>query len=185
MKFYSLKLCGLKRQLPIVKIGPKLSIASFNLLGDTILAQKTAKALVRKIKDLDFDIMVGPEVKVLPLVYQMAMLLGHKRYVIARKKIMGYMVNPVKLEAGRSLVLTGFAAQSLKGKRALIVDDVISTGRTIDTMKQLLLKVGCQPIAIAVALKQGELKEKIDLPLIYLGKLPLISPSSRCIFNST
>jgi len=98
---------------------------------------------------------------------------------------MGYMVNPVKLEAGRSLVLTGFAAQSLKGKRALIVDDVISTGRTIDTMKQLLLKVGCQPIAIAVALKQGELKEKIDLPLIYLGKLPLISPSSRCIFNST
>ena len=179
IKFYDIKLCGLERQLPIVKIGPKLSIASFNLLGDTILAQKTAKALIRKIKDLNFDIMVGPEVKVVPLIYQMAMLLGHQRYVIARKKIMGYMIKPIKLDGSRSLVLSSLDVEFLKGKKALIVDDVISTGKTINTMKQLLLKVDCQPIAVAVALKQGEIKEEFDLPLIYLGKLPLISPSSR------
>ena len=177
MKFYDIKLCGLERQLPIVKIGPKLSIASFNLLGDTILAQKTAKALAEKIKDLDFDIMVGPEVKVVPLIYQMAILLGHQRYVIARKKIMGYMIEPVKLDGSRSLVLSSLDVEFLKGKKALIVDDVISTGKTINTMKQLLFKVDCRPTAVAVVLKQGELKEKIELPLIYLDKLPLINLS--------
>lgn len=170
-----MRLCGLKRELPIVKLGPKLSIASFNLLGDTQMVEKVSQKLLDKMKKFDFDFLVGPEVKVVPLIYQMSQYLDHRRYIIARKKIMGYMTKPERMEGKKTLVLNGPDARRLKGKKVVLVDDVISTGRTIGVMRQLLEKVNCQVVAVAVVLKQGGLEEKINLPFIYLGTLPLFT----------
>lgn len=177
MKYYSLKVCGFTRQLPIVKIGPKYSVASFSLLGDVDLVEVIAEELVERIKYLSFDFLVGPEIKVLPLIYQMCQLLGHKNYIITRQKILGYMTNPIKSDGRNPLVLNGTDAQILANKKVILIDDVISTGRTIKEMESLMLKVKAEVTANACVLKQGELLVKLDKPFFYLQTIPLFTPA--------
>ena len=173
MDYYTLKICGFVRQLPIVKIGPKYSIASFSLLGDVDLVETLAAELVERIKYLDFDFLLGPEIKVLPLVYQMSNLLGHKNYIITRQKILGYMTRPVKSDGRQPLVLNGSDAQLLENKKVVLVNDVITTGGTIREMESLMNKMKAKVIAIACVLKQGELQVKINKPLFYLQTIPM------------
>lgn len=175
MKYYTLKICGFVRQLPIVKIGPRYSIASFSLLGDIDLVEVIARELVERIKYLDFDFLVGPEIKVLPLIYQMSVSLGQKNYIIARKKILGYMTNPIKSDGQKPLVLNGPDAKLLQKKKVVLVCDVVATGKTIKEIINLLGKTSSQIVAIACVLKQGELQVKIDKPLFYLQTLPLFN----------
>jgi adenine phosphoribosyltransferase len=174
MNSYLLEICGLSRQLPIVKIGPKMSIASFNLLGDTELVEKIASQMIEEIKKFDFDYIVGPEVKVVPLIYQISHQLKIPRYIIARKKIMGYMKNPVLSKIKTDFVLDGLDANLVKNKKVIIIDDVVSTGRTINGLLELLKSIKCQVVGIAVVLKQGETKVNINIPTLYLGRLPLM-----------
>lgn len=173
MDFYDLELCGLERKLPIVPLGPKLSIASFNLLGDGELVSAASRGLARKLKNSTFDYLVGPEVKVVPLLHQLSQLLGKKRYVICRKQIHGYMVEPTSTGRKPSLVLDGPDAKLLKGRKVVVVDDVVSTGRTLKIVDQLMQDAGAQTVARATVLVQGEryLEEFEDL--IFLGRLPL------------
>ncbi len=173
MDFYTLKLCGLTRKLPIVALGPNIKIASFNLLGDAELVEATAYNLQQKVKDLDFDIIAGPEVKVVPLLHSLAKKLGHKRYIVCRKKIHGYMTNPQTLEKKPTLVLNGPDANLIKGKRVLVVDDVVSTGRTLKVMDELIEQSGGEVVANAVVLKQGTKKINGIANPIFLGKLPV------------
>ena len=128
MDYYTLRLFGFVRKLPIVKIGPKVSVASFSLLGDVDLVDVLANELVERIKYLDFDYLVATETKTLPLVYQMSHLLGSKNYVVVRTRVEGYMVRPVKSDGVKPLVLNGNDAQILKDKSIVVVGDVISTG---------------------------------------------------------
>jgi len=174
MNYYQLDLLGIKRELPIVPISPKLKIASFNLLGDVELVNKSAKEIAKKIKGLKFDVLVGPEVKVVPLIHQLATIIKSKNYIICRKNIMGYMVKPVQSEGKNKLVLDGRDAQLLKGKRVVIVDDVVSSGRTTREIITLLKKLDAQVVCVISIFKQGD-EEIPDLPnFIYLAKLPLI-----------
>lgn len=173
MDYYVLKLCGLTRRLPIVALGPKLKIASFNLLGDGELVETVATELVKKIKKFDFDYLVGPEVKVVPLLQVLAKRLVKPRYVILRKNIMGYMVSPISNKSKPTLVLNGPDAEILKGEKVVIVDDVISTGRTIKVVRELMRAVGAEVVAVAAVLRQGEEVEEFDIPFVSLGKLPL------------
>ena len=173
MEYYRLSLCGLERELPIVSLGPHLKIASFNLLGDGELVEKIADELAKRVKNLDFDYLVGPEVKVVPLVQTLAQKLGKSHYVILRKNIMGYMVKPVSNKSQPTLVLNGPDADLLAGKKVFIIDDVVSTGRTIKVVEELMKTVGAQVVGAAAVLKQGEEHEKIDTPFFYLGELPL------------
>ena len=176
MNYYTLKICGFVRKLPIIKIGPKYSIASFSLLGDIDLVEVIAQELAERIKYLDFDFLIGPEIKVLPLIYQMSHLLGHKNYVVSRKKILGYMTKPIKSDGRKPLVLNGPDAQLLEGKKVVLVNDVVSTGRTVKEMESLMTKIGVKVSAIACVLKQGELQVKINKPFFYLQTLPLFTP---------
>jgi adenine phosphoribosyltransferase len=175
MNYYTLRICGFIRQLPIIKIGPRYSIASFSLLGDIELVEVIARELVERIKYLDFDFLVGPEIKVLPLVYQMSNLLGHKNYIIARQKILGYMISPIKSDGRKPLVLNGKDAKVLHHKKVVLVGDVVSTGKTTKEMENLMAKVEAQILAVACVLKQGELQVRIDKPLFYLQTLPLFN----------
>ncbi len=173
MNYYQLKLCGLKRKLPIVPLGPKLKIASFNLLGDTQMVQAIAQKMAQKLKRTDFDVLVGPEVKVVPLIQELSRLLKHKRYVILRKSIKGYMIKPISTDSKPSLVLNGPDFEYLKGKKAVIVDDVISTGRTMEVVCKLLNTAQSKTVAIFTALKQGDREFSFTSPFYFFGQLPL------------
>lgn len=173
MSYYTLKLCGLTRKLPIVSLGPKLKIASFNLLGDGELVEKVAEGLEKETKKFDFDYLVGPEVKVVPLLQVLAKRLNKSRYVILRKNIMGYMVNPISNKSKPTLVLNGPDAELLKGKKVLVVDDVVSTGRTIRVVRDLMKMIKAEVVGAVAVLKQGEKQEDLEIPFSFLGKLPL------------
>lgn len=173
MEYYTLRLCGLTRKLPIVSLGPKLKIASFNLLGDGELVEKVAEKMVKEIKKFNFNYLVGPEVKVVPLLQVLSEKIGKPRYVILRKNIMGYMVKPISNKSKPTLVLNGPDAEILRGKKVVIVDDVVSTGRTIRVVEELMKIVGAEAVGAMAVLNQGEKQEEIDIPFSYLGSLPL------------
>lgn len=174
MEYYTLNILGLERKLPLVSISPRIKIASFNLLGDGELVEKIAGELAEKLKNTEFDFLVGPEVKVVPLIQSLAVKLGKPRYVILRKNIMGYMVSPVLGKARPSLVLNGSDAQLLRGKKVVIIDDVVSTGRTVKTLYELMEEVDAKVVCTLAVLKQGDEPLNEDVKdLVFLATLPL------------
>lgn len=169
MGYYQLKIGKLRRSLPVVPVGKGLKIASFNLLGDRVLVEYLASRLAKKLDGVDFDFLVGPEVKVVPLLQEMSRILSKDRYIVCRKKRHGYMVSPL----GKFLVIDGVDAQLIAGKKVVVVDDVVSSGRTMRLVGELLDKLGSRLVAKVTVFKQGEPKDGFLKDLIYLGKLPI------------
>ena len=163
MKYYSLTISGIKRELPIVSLSPKVKIASFNLLGDTQIVENIAQELLEKIKIFEFDYLVGPEVKVVPLLHELSRLLKKEKYIICRKQIHGYMVNPIISRVKPGLVLDGNDASLLNGKKVVVVDDVVSSGRTMKVLDNLM------------KLAQATIEAQELNNLIHLGELPLFT----------
>ena len=175
MQYYPLDFYGLKRELPIVSLGPKVKIASVNLLGDRELVNKAADKLFDRIKNIEFDYLVGPEVTVLPLIHELSNIVGHSKYVICRKGIKGYMVNPIKSNSHPNLVLNGVDAKMIAKKKVIIVDDVVTSGKTIKTLEELLSKVDSKIVASVSIFKQGDGPiEEID-NFIFLQKIPIFN----------
>lgn len=179
MDYYELKLCGLKRQLPLIFVGKKTRLASFSLLGDAQLTEIVAKAFEKKFKKMDFEAFVGPEVKVVPLIFELARRFKQEKFVVCRKSVKPYMVSPVILKPLayfpkhiRQLVIDGEDAKYLKDKKVIIVDDVISTGVTMRMMGHLMAKVGAKVVLYTAILRQGEQFDKFE-NLITLGNLPI------------
>lgn len=179
MEYYTLELCGLSRQLPLVFVGKNTKLASFSLLGDTQLINKVADEFEKNLKKIEFDYLVGPEVKVVPLIYELSRRFKQKKFIICRKSVKPYMVSPVILKPlphfpkhVRQLVLDGNDAQMLRGKKVIIIDDVISTGVTMRMMSKLMEKVGAKIVLCAAVLKQGEQFDKFE-NLLTLAELPI------------
>lgn len=184
MDYYTLKICGLTRKLPLIYVGRTTRIASFSILGDVELTDKLADAIAKKLKKIDFDVLIGPEVKVLPLIHGVAKRLGQRRFVICRKSLKPYMISPIKLDPLdyfpkhiKPLVIDGADADFIKGKRLIVIDDVISTGVTMRMITKLAEKLNAKILAYIVALKQGEQFDKFE-NLIYLSKLPIFKNAS-------
>lgn len=175
MDYFTLKICGLERELPVVAINPKIKIASFNLLGDGELVEKIAEELKQQLTKYDFDFLVGPEVKVVPLIQSLAIKLGKPRFVILRKNIMGYMTGPLYLKKENKLVVNGPDANLLTNKKVFIIDDVVSSGQTIQSVIETVKLAKAEVVGAAAVLKQGEEPVLIDCPFIYLQKLPLFT----------
>ena len=151
MDTYSIELYGLKRTLPLVHIGRATKLANFTLLGDIELVDALADAFTAKFNKYTFDYLVAVEVKVVPLVHGIAKRLGHKRFVVCLKRVKPYMVHPTIMRPPASypkhvlpLVINGNDAAFLKGKRVIVMDDVVSTGMTMRLMHALMEKVGAQ-----------------------------------------
>lgn len=175
MEYYNLNFFGLKRKLPLVSLAPKIKIASISLLGDAELTEKAAEKLAEKLNKYQFDYLVGPEVKVVPLLYALSQKLGQRRYVVCRKSIKGYMTSPqvLKIPKGSKfnmLVLDGPDAELLKGKKVAIIDDVVSSGATIVNLEKLLNQVGAKIEVTAAIFKQ---REQYQGNLLYLMTLPV------------
>lgn len=185
MEYFTLNIVGLTRKLPIVAISRNTHLASFNILGDVELVDRLADELTKRLKDFEFDYLVAPEVKVVPLVHGISKRLGKPRYVICRKSAKGYMVSPTIIKPlpyfpkhARPLVLDGPDRELLSGKRVTIVDDVVSTGITMRMMGKLMDIAGAKVVARAVVLKQGDTQfDSID-DLIYLGEIPIFKNTS-------
>lgn len=174
--YYELELAGLKRKLKKIRISEDLTIASFVMLGDTELVEKTAKELYRKIPE-DVEFLVCPEAKGIPLTHVIANKLG-LNYVIIRKSVKGYMEDPliekvqsITTREPQIIVLDGLDVKKLKGKKVCIIDDVVSTGESLKAVERLLSKAGCTVRAKAAVLLEDAGYQEDDL--IYLGKLPV------------
>ena len=173
MDYYEIEYKGISRKLPIIAISPKIKVASVNLLGDTELVEAVSEILQGKIQDINFDTLVGPEVKVVPLLHDLSKRLGKKRYVICRKQIHGYMVKPVFTRLKPSLVLDGQDARYLKDKKVIVVDDVVSSGRTMRMVEDLMNMVGAQVVAHLAVFKQGDIQDTIFKDLVVMDDLPI------------
>ena len=178
-KTYPVDIAGVHRELTIFEIKPGLSIAILNILGDTELVQASARALAEKIASLEYDVIVSAEAKSIPLAHELSAVTG-KPYVILRKSFKPYMGDALQVEtlsittgAPQTLYLDAKDRAMMKGKKVLIVDDVISTGSTLQGMRMLIEKAGSQVVAEAAILTEGERARWSDI--IALGHLPLFT----------
>lgn len=176
MNYYTLKIAGLERQLPIIDISDNLSIASFVILGDFELIEAVAPILAEKLPD--FDLLVTAEAKGIPLVHEICRVLSKKEYIVARKSIKAYMDKPlidsvesITTKEKQLLSLDGGDAQKIKGKKIVLIDDVISTGESIDALERLVKLGGGNVVAKATILAEGNACKRDDI--IYMDKLPL------------
>lgn len=174
-EFYELKIAGLTRQLKKFPVSDTLDIAAFILFGDVELTEACAKALLEKVPE--FDYIVTPEAKSIPLAYEMSRLSG-KKYIVARKGIKVYMDRPecvddssLTTQSSQNLYLGHEDGDLLAGKRTLIVDDVISTGGSLLALKELLAKFDANVVASCAPLAEGDAGNRNDI--IFLEKLPL------------
>ena len=182
--FYRLKVAGIERDLPLCPIGENLYIAAFVLFGDVELTEKCSAALVAKAPE--YDVMLTAESKGIPLVHEMCRLAGNNRYVLARKSVKLYMKDVVKCEtqsittaAKQTLYIDGADAEYIKGKRVLIVDDVISTGGSLLSLENLVEQAGGIIAGKMTILAEGEAADRDDI--IYLEKLPLFDGEGNAL----
>ncbi|MBN1450947.1 MAG: adenine phosphoribosyltransferase [Anaerolineales bacterium] len=176
---YPIEIAGLKRDLRLFEVAPGLRIAILNILGDTELVQACAKELNKKLKSVDYAVLVTAEAKSIPLAYALSVE-TKKPYVILRKTYKPYMGDALKAETlsittgqPQILILDEKDRDLLKGKKAIILDDVISTGSTLQGMRMILEKAGASVAAEAAILTEGERAKWQHI--ISLGHLPLFT----------
>lgn len=176
MDYYTLNIGCLKRKLPIVSLKPNIKVASFNLLGDRELVETIAQNIFRKIKKIDFDYFVGPEVKVVPLLHELSKLFNKNRYIICRKNIHAYMVSPIRSRFKPELVLDGRDTQEIKGKKVIIVDDVVSSGKTFSALEELM-RMAAAKIIYQIAMKASKITPAPIATLLVTSQIFDLSPS--------
>ena len=176
-RYYELEVAGCKRQLMIVNLDEKVAIAGFIMLGDVEVTEKCAAELAKKIPE-GVEVILTAEAKGIPLAEAMARHLGMPYYVVARKKMKAYMKEPLWVEVEsittkgkQKLCLMDTDIGRIRGKRVLLVDDVISTGDSIRALEKLAEKAGGQVIGRAAALAEGDAARRKDI--IFLKELPL------------
>ena len=176
---YSIEIAGIKRDLRLFEIKPGLRIAILNILGDTELVQACARELAKKIKDIDYDVLVTAEAKSIPLAHALSVE-TRKPYIILRKLYKPYMGDALKAETlsittgqPQILILDEKDREMIKGKRVIIIDDVISTGSTLQGMRMIMDKAEAQVVAEAAILTEGDRAQWMHI--YSLGHLPLFT----------
>ena len=176
---YEIDIAGLKRDLPLCKVSDDLYIGAFVIFGDVELTVHCAAELLKRAPEYDY--LIAPEAKAIPLLYEMARQSGAEKYFLARKKAKAYMqgvltvnVQSITTAGVQTLVLDAADAKQLKGKRVLILDDVISTGESLRAMEELCRQVGANVVGKMAVLAEGDAINRDDI--IVLGQLPLFNP---------
>ncbi|MCR5618017.1 MAG: adenine phosphoribosyltransferase [Clostridiales bacterium] len=175
---YPVEIAGLKRDLPLCKVADDLYIAAFICFGDAEVTVACARELLKLVPEDEYDYMFTAEAKGIPLVHEMARQSGADKYFVARKGHKNYMPNPIHVE-DRSITTKGVQklylgeddASLIKGKRILLVDDVISTGGSLKAMEELVELAGGKVTGKVTVFAEGEAADRSDIR--YLSKLPL------------
>ena len=175
MATYKMTIAGLERELPICKVNDHLDIAGFVIFGDAEITVAAAAELLKKCPDFDF--IVAPEAKAIPLAHEMSRQSG-KKYFICRKGAKLYMQNPVCVnvrsittDKEQTLYIDSLEGEQLKGKKVIILDDVISTGESLAAVNKLLEQFDADVVAQAAILAEGDAAKRDDI--IFLEELPL------------
>lgn len=173
---YRMKVAGVERDLKLCPIGENLNIGAFILFGDVELTERCAEELYKRAPE--HDVMLTAESKGIPLIHAMCRLSGKNRYVLARKSVKLYMSDVIKCETKsittghvQTLYIDGADAEYMKGKRVLIVDDVISTGGSLESLENLVRQSGGEIVGKMTILAEGDAIGREDI--IYLEELPL------------
>jgi len=177
---YSMNIAGLQRDLPLCPINDKLYIAGFVIFGDQELTVACARELLKVAPEYDY--LITAEAKGIPLAHEMARQTGAAKYFLARKAPKLYMtgvfestVRSITTAKEQHLYLDTADAELIRGKRILIVDDVISTGESLKALEKLIEKAGGIVAGRMAVLAEGDAQEREDI--IYLEKLPLFHPN--------
>ena len=174
MRYYDIEVAGTKRALKLCPINQDLCIAAFLILGDTELTVNCAAALLERAPKYDF--LLTAEAKSIPLVQEMARQNGDAHYIVARKGRKLYMDNPICV--GVKSITTEkdqklYVEEQMRGKRILIVDDVISTGRSLQALEEIAAAAGADVVGKMAVLAEGDAASRTDIS--YLEKLPLFN----------
>ncbi len=182
--YYEMTIAGLTRRLPLCPLNEKLMIGAFVIFGDVELTEACARELLKRAPE--HDVLITAESKGIPLVYEMAKQEGVNRYLLARKAPKLYMkniftteVNSITTAKKQILCLDGDDAEYMKGKRVIIVDDVISTGESLKALEKLVTEAGGNIVGRMAILAEGDAQERSDI--IYLEKLPLFNADGTVI----
>ncbi len=174
---YPVDIAGVHRELPLVEVKPGLRIALLNILGDVELVTACAKALAKKLEQVEYDILVTAEAKSIPLAHAVAVETGLP-YVILRKSYKPYMGDALQVETlsittgqPQTLFLDEKDRKLIEGKRVVILDDVISTGSTLQGMRMVMTKANANVVAEAAIFTEGERAKWAQI--ISLGHLPV------------
>ncbi len=175
MSTYEIEIAGIKRELEMFPVNDKLDIAAFIMFGDVEITEVAARELLKICPE--HDVVVTAEAKGIPLCYEMARQ-GCRNYVVARKGIKVYMRNPIEVNVNsittaneQKLYFGEDDAKFLNGKKVLIVDDVISTGHSLEALESLVARTGATVVGKAAVLAEGDAKDRHDIT--YLQELPL------------
>ena len=175
---YEMNIAGLKRDLPLCKLTDELCIGAFVMFGDVELTEHCAAELLKRAPEYDY--IIAPEAKAIPLAYEMARQSKAERYFVARKGAKAYMqgtfevnVRSITTMGVQRLVLDAEDAAFIKGKRMLIVDDVISTGESLHAMEELVTRAGGTVAGRMAPLAEGDAAKRDDI--IFLAPLPLFN----------
>lgn len=176
---YDIDIAGLKRSLPICRVTDDLYIGAFVIFGDVELTVHCAAELLKRAPDYDY--LIAPEAKAIPLLYEMARQSAAEKYFLARKKAKAYMqgvfevkVQSITTAGEQTLVIDTEEAKQMEGKRMLIIDDVISTGESMRAMEVLVEKAGGIVAGRMAVLAEGDAAARDDI--ITLAPLPLFNP---------
>ena len=183
MSVYPIDIAGMKRDLPIFPVTDELSIGAFVMFGDVELTMHCAAELLKRIPPCDF--LIAPEAKAIPLVYEMSRESGIP-YLLARKKAKAYMsgvfrvdVQSITTAGVQTLVIDKADADRMKGKRIVIVDDVISTGESLRAMETLVNEAGGLIVGKMAVLAEGDAAQRDDITV--LAPLPLFKPDGTLL----
>lgn len=175
---YEMDIAGLKRELPLCKVTDDLYIGAFVMFGDVELTVHCASELLKRAPEYDY--IIAPEAKAIPLLYEMARQSGAEKYFLARKGPKAYMsgvfevsVRSITTMSVQKLVIDTADAELMNGKRILIVDDVISTGESLHAMEELVNKAGGIIVGKMAVLAEGDAIGRDDI--IVLNDLPLFN----------
>ena len=176
---YDIDIAGLKRALPLCRVSDDLYISAFVIFGDVELTVHCAAELLKRAPEYDY--LIAPEAKAIPLLYEMARQSGANKYFVARKKAKAYMqgvlevsVRSITTAGEQTLVIDTEDAAQIKGKRMLILDDVISTGESLRAMEALVEKCGGIIVGKMAVLAEGDAAKREDI--ITLASMPLFNP---------
>ena len=177
---YPVEIAGLHRELPICKVTDGLYIAAFICFGDAEVTIACARELLKLVPPEDYDYMLTAEAKSIPLIHEMARQSGATKYFVARKGPKAYMPDPIHVD-DQSITTQGMQklyigrddADFIKGKRILLIDDVVSTGGSLLAMEKLVELCGGTVTGRVTCFAEGDAGEKFNIR--YLGKLPLFN----------
>lgn len=181
---YEIDIAGLKRELPLCRLNEDLSIGAFVIFGDVELTVHCAAELLRRAPEYDY--IIAPEAKAIPLIYEMARQSGAEKYFLARKKPKAYMsgvfevkVQSITTAGEQTLCMDVKDAEEIKGKKMLILDDVISTGESLRAMEILVEKAGGIIAGRMAILAEGDAAKREDI--ITLAPLPLFDGNGNTL----